>query len=116
MKYKAIIQLTSSESKVYKSTIRQIFNLLEHLNGQVEVKIVCHGASGQFCIEKDNIHLEEINALLAKEVQIDVCRNMLASNHIDPAELIAGLKIIPSGIAELVVRQQEGWSYIKAGF
>ena len=116
MKYKAIIQLTSSESKVYKSMIRQIFNLLDHLNGQVKIKIVCHGASGQFCMEKDNIHLEGINALLAKEVQIDVCRNMLVSNHIEPTELITGLKIIPSGIAELVIRQQEGWSYIKAGF
>jgi len=116
MKYKAIIQLTASDPKVYKSTIRQIYNLLEHLSGQVEVKVVCHGASRQFCIERDNNHLEEIKALLAKEVQIDVCRNMLVSNHIEPTELIEGIKIIASGIAELVIRQQEGWSYIKAGF
>jgi len=116
MKYKAIIQLTSSDPKVYKSMTRQILNLLEHLDGQVEVKVVCHGASSQFCVEKENIQLEEINALLAKEVQINVCRNMLVSNHIEPAELIAGINIIPSGMAELVIRQQEGWSYIKAGF
>lgn len=116
MKYRAIIQLTSSDPKVYKSMIRQIMNLLEHLHGQVVVKVVCHGASGKFCVEKDNINLEEINALLFQEVQIDVCHNMLISNHIEPTELITGIKIIPSGIAELVVRQQEGWSYIKAGF
>ena len=116
MKYKTIIQLTSSESNVYKSMIRQIFNLLEHLNGQVEVKVVCHATSSPFCIEKDNIYVEEIIALLAKEVKIDVCRNMLVSNRIEPSELIPGIKIIPSGIAELVIRQHEGWSYIKAGF
>ncbi|MDQ6479562.1 DsrE family protein [Dyadobacter sp. LHD-138] len=114
--YKAIIQLTSPEPKVYKSTIRQIFNLLDYFNDNVQVKIVCHGASGPFCLKDQNPFTEEIVALLRKNVKIEICNNMLISNNILPKDLIAGIEIIPSGIAELVIRQQEGWSYIKAGF
>ncbi|WP_254561994.1 DsrE family protein [Dyadobacter diqingensis] len=114
--YKAIIQLTSPEPKVYKSTIRQILNLLDHFNQQVEVKIVCHGASWPFCVTDQNPFSEDIRTLLQKQVKIEVCKNMLDSNNILPDDLIPGIKIIPSGIAELVIRQQEGWSYIKAGF
>jgi len=29
--------------------------------------------------------------------------------------VIAGLEIIPSAIADLVSKQQQGWSYLKAG-
>lgn len=114
--YKAIIQLTSAEPKVYKSTIRQISNLLDYFNDNVQVKIVCHGASGPFCLKDQNPFTAKIVGLLQKNVKINVCNNMLVSNNILPEELISGIEIIPSGIAELVIRQQEGWSYIKAGF
>jgi intracellular sulfur oxidation DsrE/DsrF family protein len=34
---------------------------------------------------------------------------------VEATELIEGIEVVPSGIAELVVLQQEGWSYVKAG-
>lgn len=114
--YKAIIQLTSPEPKVYKSTIRQILNLLDYFHSNVEIKIVCHGASAPFCVKDQNPFTEDILNLLQKKVKIEVCKNMLDSNNILSENLIPGIEIIPSGIAELVIRQHEGWSYIKAGF
>jgi uncharacterized protein len=113
--YKAIIQLTSDDIDVHRSMIRQIGNLRAHLAHAVDVRIVCHGASLPFCIATGNAFTDEILALLNQHVTIAACRNMLASNGVSSDELIEGIEIIPSGIAELVVLQQEGWSYVKAG-
>lgn len=114
--YKAIIQLTSDDKKVHLSIIRQVNNLLDYFNGDIEVRIICHGASLPFCTDENNLFRGEINTLIRRKVSIAVCQNMLASNKKTGSEMIAGLEIIPSGIAELVIKQQEGWSYIKAGF
>lgn len=113
--YKAIIQLTSDDPKVHRSMIRQIGNLLAHLGKTVDVRIVCHGASMPFCISAGNTFAGDITALLNQHVTIAACRNMLVANGAAPTDLIEGIEIIPSGIAELVILQQEGWSYVKAG-
>jgi len=113
--YKAIIQLTSSDPKVHKSTIRQIGNLMAHLHDQVDVRIVCHGASMSFCVSDNHLLADEIIALLSRGVTIGACRNMLEANGTGPEALVEGVEVIPSGIAELVILQQEGWSYLKAG-
>lgn len=112
--YKAIIQLTSDDPKVHRSIIRQIGNLLAHLGETVDVRIVCHGASMPFCTA-GNAFASDIAALLNQHVTIAACRNMLVANGVEATGLIEGIEVIPSGIAELVVLQQEGWSYIKAG-
>ncbi len=113
--YKAIIQLTSDDPKVHRSIIRQIGNLIAHLGNAVEVRLVCHGSSLSFCTQAGNPFADDILASINQGVTIAVCRNMLVANSVDTAALIDGIEVIPSGIAELVILQQEGWSYIKAG-
>lgn len=113
--YKAIIQLTSDDPKVHRSMVRQIGNLFAHLGSAVDVRIVCHGASVPFCVAAGNALAEEIRSLIDQRATIAACRNMLVSNNVDTTALIDGIEVIPSGIAELVILQQEGWSYVKAG-
>ncbi|GGH20732.1 hypothetical protein GCM10007423_01300 [Dyadobacter endophyticus] len=113
--YKAIIQLTSDDRRVYRSMIRQVNNLLDYFSGDIQVRIVCHGASLPFCMAESNVFQSEIQALLLRRVVVVVCHNMLVSNGKSETGLIAGLEIIPSAIADLVIKQQQGWSYVKAG-
>lgn len=95
--------------------IRQTGNLLAHLDKTVDVRIICHGASMPFCVAADNPFTDEILGLLNQHITIAACRNMLVANNVGPDDLIAGIEVVPSGIAELVILQQEGWSYVKAG-
>jgi len=114
--YKVIIQLTSGDAMVHKSIIGQIKNLLKYFNMAVMVELVCHGASMPFCLQRNNSFVNEINELILGKVKIVACENMMCSNNVTAADLIEGIQIVPAGIAELVIKQKEGWSYIKAGF
>ncbi|PWJ57350.1 hypothetical protein CLV98_10757 [Dyadobacter jejuensis] len=113
--YKTVVQLTSDEPRVFKSMIRQIGNLLDYLDGRVSVEIICHGASAAFCRKDDNPFQAELQALQARGVLIMACIKMLDSASLNQDQLLEKTIIIPSGIGRLVLRQHEGWSYIRAG-
>lgn len=114
--YKAVIQLTSKDDLVYKSTIGQINNLIEALGDSVSVRIICHGGAAAFCKANGTIFEDAILQLINKKVIVVACANMLKGNKLTAADLITGIAVVPSGIVDLVIKQQEGWSYVKAGF
>ena len=116
MRYKAIIQLTSGEYGVIRSMASQIDNLIEALNSEVDIELVCHGQSLPFVLNEGNEWSDIIDILLLNHVEIVACENMLKANSKSGNELFPGIRTVPAAIAEIVVKQHEGWSYIKAGF
>lgn len=46
-------------------------------------------------------------------VRFTACRNALNGLGIEPEELFPFVQIVPSGVAELILRQQEGFAYIR---
>jgi len=47
-------------------------------------------------------------------VAFKVCAIALKNNNVDKSQLLPGVQIVPDGIHELVMKQQENWGYIKA--
>ncbi|MEO7488528.1 MAG: DsrE family protein [Ferruginibacter sp.] len=116
MRYKAIIQLMSGDDAVIKSTASQINNLQKALNNEVDIELVCHGQSLPFVLNESEKWTIIIRQLLSADVDIVVCENMLKANGKLKTDLFPGINTIPAGIAEIVIKQQQGWSYVKAGF
>ena len=116
MKYKTVIQLSSGEDAIIKSTVSQIHNLLKDLKNEVEIELVCHGKSISFVTNHQGIWSSVLEDLLSKSVKIVACENMLIANAKSKNDLFDGIETVPAAITELVVKQQQGWSYIKAGF
>lgn len=115
MRYKAIIQLTSGEDGVIMSMASQIDNLIKALNSEVDIELVCHGQSLALVLNEGNKWSDIISNLLLNHVEIVACENMLKANAKSVKDLFPGIKAVPAAIAEIVVKQQEGWCYIKAG-
>lgn len=116
MKYKTVFQLMSGDDAVIKSMASQISNLQKALNNEVAIEVYCHGRSIAFVLNEDGKWSETISRLLVSSVEIYACENMLQSNGKSVEDLYPGIKTVAAAIAAIVVKQQEGWSYIKAGF
>lgn len=56
---------------------------------------------------------EKLEELVALDVDVKVCRNSLNGMKIEEDELIKGITVVPTGVLELVYRQQDGYAYIK---
>src|SRR5687767_10862222 len=111
--YKVVFQLSNNDTFIHKSLIRQLSNLLTALQG-VTVEVVAHSYGIDFLL-KDSPFKDNIEVLAGQGVEFMVCQNTLKEGKTDPAEILPLAKIIPAGIAHVVVRQSEGWGYIKAG-
>lgn len=106
----------SGDDAVIKSTASQINNLQNALNHDVDIELVCHGQSLSFVLNSQRKWTEIIKHLLSNAVEIVACENMLKANDKSANNLFPEIKAVPAAIAEIVIKQQEGWSYIKAGF
>lgn len=116
MNYKVIIQLANSEEEVIKSLLSHVKNLRKGLGEEAEILIVCHARSLDFVLSKNENFKASVRLLLSFKATIAACENMLKAHDNTKEELHEGIETVPSAIVALVVKQQEGWSYIKAGF
>jgi len=50
-----------------------------------------------------------------KNVSFKVCSSTMKRYNVDKAQLITGVEVVPDAIMEIVIKQGEGWGYIKEG-
>jgi intracellular sulfur oxidation DsrE/DsrF family protein len=70
----------------------------------------------EFLIPTKSKHIAAIKALHEKGVRFVVCENTMKNRKITKDQLIPEVEYVPAGIAEIVEKQEQGWSYIKGGF
>ena len=112
---KIVFQLTSSDTLVHKALVKQIQNALTAApNAKIEV--VCHSNGIEFLTAAKTKFAQNITDLKAKGVEFAACENTLRERKIQKSEIVTDAFFVPAGIIEVVIKQDEGWAYLKAGF
>ena len=115
-KHKIVFQFTNATDTLQqKAIVNQLKNLTTYWpNAKYEV--VIHSMGLPFVMTAKSKQLESIKALRAKGVRFLVCENTMKSQKVTKDQLISEVEYVPVGIAEIVEKQEQGWSYIKGGF
>lgn len=112
--YRLVFDLVSADTSDHAAVLRQIRNLWRELPG-TKVQVVLHGKALEM-VQKNKTTMEGRIAALQKEgVVFSVCRNTMKRYQLTEKDFIPSATFVPAAIAEFVKKQQEGWSYIKAG-
>lgn len=111
---KVVFQLSNNDTFVQKSLIRQLNNVLKAID-EIEIEVVTHGYGIDLLLE-DTAFQKDIVALHERGVRFLVCRNTLEQDKIAEENLLKFARIVPSGLAHIITRQSQGWSYIKASY
>ncbi|HNM27060.1 MAG TPA: DsrE family protein [Saprospiraceae bacterium] len=114
-KHKIVFQLTSSDSLVHKATLRQIGHILEAAPSS-KIEVVCHSNGLPFLVAAQSTQVAKIKELEAKGVDFMACENTMRDRKVNAADLISGCQTVPSGVLEVIRKQEKHWAYIKAGF
>lgn len=114
--HKIIMQLTSSDAAVHKGLIKQLNNLKTGWGDTVQIEVVCHGPGIEFLSIEKTKYKEEIYQLKAKGVEFVVCENSLREREVPKEAMLPEMSFVKMGIGEIVLKQEAGWIYIKAGF
>ena len=113
--HKVVVQLNTADTSAWSSIIGNIRNLQKVWPNAFQVEVVVHGKALDLLV-KDKTHLaNDILALTKEGVVFSACENSMRKHHILKTDLLTEALTVPSGVAEIILKQEQGWSYLKAG-
>ena len=110
-----VMQLNTADTAAWSSVLGNIKNFQKIWPGKVEVEVVVHGKALNFLVASKSHLTEDIETLSKKGVQFSACENTMNKYGITKAMLLSSAKTVPSGVVELILKQEAGWGYLKAG-
>ena len=112
--HKILFQLTDGEPEVHKKFIRQLNNVLTAApNAKIEV--VTHGMGVDLLLNNNKALENDLQKLVDKGVVFVVCENTMKQRDLKKEQFLPLAGFVPAAIIELVMKQEAGWIYIKAG-
>lgn len=112
--HRIVFQLTSGDTTAHKQLIKQFNNILS-VSPTTKIEVVCHGAGLDMLVADKTIVEDKIKALAEKGVEFNACEFSIKERKVDRSKIIKYAGYVPAGIIEIVTKQEQGWSYIKAG-
>ncbi len=113
--HKVVIQLNTADTAAWGGVIGNIKNLSKIWPGNISIEVVVHGKALNFLVASKSHLITDIEDLLKQGIAFNACENTMKKYGITKQMLIPAVVSVPSGVAELILKQEEGWSYLKAG-
>jgi intracellular sulfur oxidation DsrE/DsrF family protein len=112
-----VVELNAPGLTAYKTVLNNVENLKRAMAPDaVEIEVVCHGEGIDLLFSHNN----PLSARVLKDsragIRFAACRNTLIGRHIHKDRLLPSVKVVDSGVAEVVRLEESGWSYLKGGF
>jgi len=113
--HRIIMQLTSGDTLVHKNLMKQFKNMKEAAP-TIQIEVVCHGPGMDLLMSDRSIVQAKVKEFAAQGIVFLACDNTIRERNLDPAKVLSEAGHVKAGIIHIVERQEDGWSYIKAGF
>lgn len=81
----------------------------------VQIEVVFYGKGLTALLKTNKDYEERLKKLAADGVVLGACQNSMRIQHVTSADIFPFSTEVDSGVAELVRKQEAGWTYIRAG-
>lgn len=112
--HKVVLQLTSNDLTVQKSALSHIHNIQKSFE-HIVIELVTHG-DGIELLLKESLLEDHLKKLHETGVQLLICQNAMDAKNLSNSDFLSFSTLVPSAVAHLIVRQSEGWSYLRETF
>ena len=112
--HRIIWDMSLGDTAAQKGLYRQLTNILTASPG-IQVEVVFHNNAVYAMLKDTGYFKTQILDLHKKGIVFAVCNNSLKVRNIEPSRVIPEATVVPAAIIEIVKKQEENWSYIKAG-
>lgn len=116
IKHRIVFQLSSNDTLVWKGLIKNITHLKNAWLDSVQIEVVAHGLGIEILVAAKTTQQKKITEFKNMGIVFVGCENTLKDRNIAKEALITEAGTVPMGIGEIVIKQEQGWSYIKSGF
>jgi intracellular sulfur oxidation DsrE/DsrF family protein len=111
--YRVVFDLTSRDSLDQKAVLRWLREVGTS-SPKAQMEVVMYAKGFELVMPERSAYLADVKeAMKNPNVTFKVCAIALKNNNVDKSQLLPGVGVVPDGIYELVLKQQDHWGYIK---
>jgi intracellular sulfur oxidation DsrE/DsrF family protein len=116
-KHRVVFHVNVADEARWQEVLTNVENVQKAFGASsVEIEVVAHGA-GIGLVQIKNATLRDRIATIEKTGPVfAACNNTLRKQQLTAADLTPGVRVVDSGVAELIRKQEEGFAYVKLGF
>ncbi len=112
--YHVVFDMTSKDTVDQKMLMKWIEEVTK-ADATAKVEAVFYAQSLDMVTKGKSIAAAQVEEFAKNpNVAFRVCEVAMKKNNVDTSMLIAGVRTVPDGIYEIIVKQSEGYGYIKA--
>lgn len=113
--HRVLFEFTSSGHEQVNGVLSNVENLRNALGRGTKVVVVAHGPGLALLQKSNNESAARMRKLAEAGVVFAACENTMKRKNLTKADLLDFATTVDSGVAEVVRRQEAGWSYVKSG-
>ncbi|MEJ8803380.1 DsrE family protein [Pontibacter sp. H249] len=110
--HRIVYDMSVADTAQHAGLMRQLNNIKRGWP-DAQIEIVVHGKALNLLVTDKTTKATAIKDLQAKGVVFAACENTMRVQKVVKEQLLPQVTTVPMGIGELVLKQEEGWSYIK---
>ena len=111
---RALFQVTDNDPARWNLILNNMNALREDVGSEgAEIELVAYGP-GVNMLKADSPVKQRIAEALKSGVKINACQNTMRAMKLTPADILPEIGYVPSGVVEVMKKQQQGWAYIRS--
>lgn len=111
-----LVDLTTVISDGWALTLSNVEGLKRHFKDDAEIEVVVHGPAVSMLHKNDDDFAARILRLHNSGVRFVVGTATMDLTNATKDDMFPFVEFVPSSAAEIVLKQEAGWSYIKGGY
>ena len=116
VKHHVVIQVSNNDTAAWKGLMNNIKHLKEIWGDSVQIEVVAHGPGIELLVAAKTTQQKKISDYKKTGVVFAACENTMRQRNISKADMIPEADFVPSGVGEVIMKEENGWSYLKSGF
>lgn len=114
-RHRVVFEVTMEGSEQWTGVLDNVENLRRSLGNETELEVVAHSKGLGMLIAKDNALIDRMKKLAKDGVVFAACQNTMKKRNVTKDQLVPFATTTDSGVAEVIRKQEAGWSYLKSG-
>ena len=113
VRHKVIFQVSDNDPAKWTLALNNVKNIQQDLGrDNVDIEVVAYGP-GLNMLKLESAVSARVGDAIAQGVKILACENTMTNNKIAKDDLLPNLSYVKAGVVELMVKQRQGWAYIR---
>ena len=114
--HRIVFEVTVEGLDKWEAVLNNVENVQKAFGREkTEIEVVTHGKGLNLILATNTAQAERLKAVAATGVRFAACENTMRRMNVSRGDLMPFAVTVDSGVAEVVRKQEAGWSYIKAG-